>query len=38
MVAQIPHDAHLHVIMEHFSFDLQDLLDDFCQGNLTFEQ
>ena len=29
---------HLHVVMEHFCFDMQDLLDDYCQGKLSFEE
>ena len=35
MVAQ---SQTLHVVMEHFSFELQDLLDDYCEGKLTFEE
>lgn len=31
-------DAKVHVIMEHFSLDLQSLLDDYCNGKYTFEE
>lgn len=31
-------DAQVHVVMEHFSFELQELLDDYCDGKLTFEE
>jgi len=31
-------DAKVHVIMEHFSFELQDLLDEYCNGKWTFEE
>lgn len=30
-------DGNLHVILEHFSFDLQDMLDQYLGGNLDFE-
>ncbi len=38
MVQQTPPDSTVHVVMEHFSFELQDLLDDYCDGKLTFEE
>ena len=28
----------LHVVMEHFSFDMQSLLDEFRRGNITFAE
>ena len=31
-------DAQVHVILEHFSFDLQELLDEYCSGKWTFEE
>ena len=31
-------DRQLHVVMEHFSFDMQPLLDEFRQGNMTFAE
>jgi uncharacterized iron-regulated protein len=31
-------DAQVHVILEHFSFDLQGLLDEYCSGKWTFEE
>jgi len=27
----------LHVVFEHFSFDMQDLLDDYQEGKITFD-
>ena len=30
--------GQLHVVLEHFSFDLQGLLDDFSAGKITFEE
>jgi len=32
------HQKKLHVVMEQFSFDMQDKLDDFCQGKLSFRE
>lgn len=28
----------LHVVLEHFSFEMQPLLDQFCAGDLSFEE
>jgi len=30
--------GRLHIVMEHFSFDMQHLLDQYQKGKLTFEQ
>lgn len=41
MVEQVNHstiDAKLHVVMEHFSLDLQGILDEYCDGNLGFDE
>jgi SAM-dependent methyltransferase/uncharacterized iron-regulated protein len=39
MVEHVASDgAQLHVVMEHFSFELQDILDDYCSGKLTFDE
>ena len=36
---EMSRDAHqLHVVLEHFSFDMQSILDDYQQGNITFDQ
>jgi arsenite methyltransferase len=33
-----PSDARkLHVVMEHFSFEMQELLDDFSRGQLSYD-
>ena len=31
-------NPQLHVVLEHFSFDFQDLLDQYSKGELTFDQ
>ena len=38
MAQRLPDDAKLHVVMEHFSFDMQSLLDLYTRGELNMAQ
>ena len=38
VTSALPSRRKLHIVMEHFALDMQDLLDAYCRRQLTFDQ